>query len=110
MTDGKSELFKHLSREQLQAHIESNFGDLADQPFESPSEISFAYLVAVAEHVFLQYTSDLVVGGLGDDEGVAPTTLAGVPHGVAMLEGLRENLAMLYPNDCFSAGEWLDRF
>jgi catechol 2,3-dioxygenase-like lactoylglutathione lyase family enzyme len=76
------------------------FYDDRDVYDDTAEELLFALLVDVAEATYLSYL-DGDRPDLERPETFTPSTLGGVPQGWAMLEGLRENLAMNQPDGVF---------
>lgn len=84
-----------LTRDELQA--------LADKHYpegEGPSERSFIFLCQLAGHLLLQYHEEDRPDS-DDPESFKPQTLANVPHGFALIQGLKENLEIDFPDDEF---------
>lgn len=92
-----------LNRDHIQAFADKYFGD--NDAYDEPSQRSFALLVQVAIHVLRQY-HDEDRADLERPETFTPQTLGGIPHGVALMEGLRENLEMDCPDDDFTPMPW----
>ena len=89
-----------ITRDDIQAIAEKYFGD--NDAYDLPSQRSFALLVQVASHVLLQYKEESAPN-LDDPSSFTPPTLGGVPQGWALVEGLRENLEMGFPDDNFDS-------
>ena len=91
-----------ITRDDIQAIAEKYFGD--NDAYDLPSQRSFALLVQVASHVLLQYKEEAAeTMSLDDPDSFLPPTLGGVPQGWALVEGLRENLEMGFPDDNFDS-------
>lgn len=67
---------------------------------DGPAERTFILLCRVAGHLLRQY-HEQDVPNLDNPASFTPRTLGGVPHGWALLEGLKENMEIDFPDDEF---------
>lgn len=86
-----------LSRDAFQALADQHYDEDA---YDNPDQRSFSMLVDLAGHVYQQYLENQKIN-LDDPSSFVPNTLGGVPQGFALIEGLRENLEINFPDSSF---------
>lgn len=86
-----------LSRDEIQALADERY---ENDNYDTPDQRAFALLVDVAGHVYESYRERFKID-LEDPDSFKPKTLGGVNYGWGLLEGLKENLEMNYPDGNF---------
>lgn len=86
-----------ISRDEFQALADSHYDS---DVYDEPAMRSFAMLVDLASHVYQQYIEN-DKPDLENPDSFTPSTIGGVPHGWSLLEGLKENLEIRFPDGEF---------
>lgn len=88
-----------LTRDEIEVLADAKYNDEGGE-YESKSERLFAMLVDVGKAVYESYLEE-DRPDIEDPSSFTPSTLAGVSHGVALVEGFRENLEINFSDGQF---------